>query len=462
MSDLFSSLSLASRALEAQRMGLNVTGQNIANVNTPGYSRRVADFVALPPDMPRSAGRGVDVAAIRAVRDRLIEQRLQQEVPAERREGALAEILSLLESALGESGSSLDKNLNEFFGAFSSLSDNPTSAVARHEVQVQGEALAFSFRDVSARIVRSQRDADGRIRAAVEEVNNLTTRIAALNRSIGEASPSQGSLHQQDEQTVLIRRLMEIVDIDVLTRANGGVDITFGNGRALVEGEFSFSLDTASTPPFGFAALKTGGLDVTVEVTGGQLGGLLAARDVHVPDYLNRLDTIAFEVASQVNALHTSGFDQLGNAGGNFFSFTAPPVGVSGAARSIIVAPAVAADTRLIAAAGVALVGDNTIATGIARLRDALVLEGGSATFADGWSRLVYRVGRDTQTAADGQSGRAEIVRQVDAFRDEVSGISLDEEAMHMLKYQRAYEASARFFRTIDEAIEVLLQTVAR
>src|SRR2546428_212727 len=123
--------------------------------------------------------------------------------------------------------------------------------------------------------------------------------------------------------------------------------------------------------------------------------------------------------------------------------------------------PAIAGDVGLIAASGTGQAGDNVTATTIARLRDARVLNGGTATFSDGWSQLVYRVGRDTQTAKAEQSSREEIVRQVDTLRDEVSGISLDEETMHLLKYQRAYEANARFFSAINSAIDTLSQTRA-
>jgi flagellar hook-associated protein 1 FlgK len=123
---------------------------------------------------------------------------------------------------------------------------------------------------------------------------------------------------------------------------------------------------------------------------------------------------------------------------------------------------AIAGDVGLIAAAAAANAGDNGTATTIARLRDMRVLNGGTATLSDGWSQLVYRVGRDTQTARAEQTSREEIVRQVDTLRDAVSGISLDEETMNLLKYQRAYEANARFFSAINSAIDTLFQTMGR
>ena len=204
------------------------------------------------------------------------------------------------------------------------------------------------------------------------------------------------------------------------------------------------------------------GRHVTPEITGGRLGGLLQVRDVNIPDYQSRLDDLAFEVANQVNTIHTAGFDQSGVAAGDLFAFSTPPVGTAGAAAALIVDPAVAADSRLIAAAGIANGGDNQAARAIAALRERPVLNGNTATLSDAWGNLVYRVARDTRSAIDESSSRKAIVDQVDSLRDQVSGVSLDEEAMHLLKFQRAYEANARFFSVIDQTIGILLETVAR
>jgi len=122
----------------------------------------------------------------------------------------------------------------------------------------------------------------------------------------------------------------------------------------------------------------------------------------------------------------------------------------------------VAGDGRRIAAAGVNEMGDNTVAKGLANLRDALVLDGNSASLVDGWSRLAYRVGRDTRSAIDGLKTQHDIVEQIDALRDSVSGVSLDEEAVQMIKFQRAYEANARFFGTVDETLSMLFQIIGR
>ena len=456
MSSRFSSRTAAARALDAQRFGLDVTGQNIANVNTPGYTRRTIDMAAVPPESNRTAGRGVDVIAVRAARDMMIERRLQQEVPSERREAALADVLSVVEVALGKPGESIDGALDRFFDAFAALSQSPSSSVARQEVLLQSESLADAFRDMAQRIALAQRDTDQQVSSAVQDVNDLSARIAKINETIGRTGEAAGGiLHLQDEQAVLVRQLSEIVDVDVLQRADGGVDITIGNGRALVIGENDYALESSVVS--GVAHVFSAGVDITSEISAGKVGGLIYARDVLLPGYQASLDTLAHEFVTQVNTLHAAGVGADGGTGRNLFTFSPAIVGSAGAATAITVDPAVAADADLLAAAGSgAPVGDNTTARDLAALRHTRVF-GGSATLHDTWGQLVYRAGRDSQSARHEQGSREEIVNQVDALRDQVSGVSLDEEAVNLLKYQKAYEANARFFRAIDTTLDTLL-----
>jgi len=456
--DLFSSLSSATRALDAQRYGLDVTGQNIANVNTPGYARRVIDFAAVAPDGAGSAGNGVDVAGIRSLRDRLLERRVGQEVSAQQRGATLASALSIVETALGKPGQSIDGNLTSFFDSFAKLAEDPVSAPARQEVLLQGQNLASAFRNMAGRIENARRDTDTDIRATVENVNSLTSRIAVLNASM-QAPANSSTLNLQDEQAGLVRQLSELVGITVLERPEGGVDISTGNGRPLVVGNSQYALVATPSAPAGYSVLSINGTTVTSEITSGRLGGLLSVRDVNIPDYQTKLDTLAYEVSQQVNAIHTAGFDQTGIAAGDFFTALGSS---TGAAAALTVDSTVAADVRRIAAGTIAEAGDNRAARAISELRGARVLDSNTATMTDAWSQLVYRVGRDTEGAKDERDSRTALVNQVDALRDEVSGVSLDEEAMHLLKFQRAYEASARFFRTIDESIQTLLSELGR
>jgi flagellar hook-associated protein 1 FlgK len=327
-------------------------------------------------------------------------------------------------------------------------------------VLLQAGALADGFNGMASRIAAAGIDADRQVRGAVEEVNSLSEQIRALNVNIGRTATPEASQHLQDEQARLVRELSELIDIQVTNRPEGGVDVSIGSGRPLVVGETKYDIGTTNVPPTGYAALSINGVAVTSEVTGGKLGGLLQVRDVNIPDYQSRLDDLAFEVANQVNTLHTAGFDQSGAPAGDLFAFSTAPVGTAGAAAALIVDPAVAANAQLLAAAGIANGGDNQTARAIAGLREQAVMNGG--TLSDAWGQLVYRVARDTRSAIDESDSRKAIVDQVDALRDQVSGISLDEEAMQLLKFQRAFEANARFFTVVDQTIGMLLDSVGR
>jgi flagellar hook-associated protein 1 len=252
------------------------------------------------------------------------------------------------------------------------------------------------------------------------------------------------------------------VDVSAIERPDGGFDLTFGSGRPLVTGEHVHVMGVADRAVTGVADITSSGVVVTAEMTGGRLGGLLHVRDTSLPSYVAALDELAHGVAQQVNAAHQAGFDLAGAAGLPFFT---PPAAIAGAARALAVNPqlAVPGSEGLIAASGnPSSAGNNENARVLAGLRDARVLAGGTATMHDRWAHLVYSVGRDTAAALDEQRSRGEIVQQVLNLQDSVSGVSLDEEASDMLRFQRAYEANARFFRAIDDALETLMRMVTR
>jgi flagellar hook-associated protein 1 FlgK len=456
MSNLFATLGVSARALEAQQLGLEITGQNIANAATPGYARRQVIF-SEAPGADGLVGRGVKVDGIQSLRDMLLERRLREERPSAGREAAIAESMAIVETALGPTSQGLDSSIASFFNAFSELAADPTSAAARQGVVLAGETAANHFHAITRDLASAQRYTDSQLRGAVDDVNALTEQIATLNTSIrGVESGSAMAAGLQDQLHLRLHELSELVDIDVIQQANGSVDVTFGPGRPLVLSTGAATLTATSGPPSGFATLSIGGVNVTSEFTSGRLGGLLQVRDTLVPQYQSQLDTLANAFVDEVNTLHAAGFDGAGNPADEFFS---PLATVAGSAAAIAVRPAVAADPTLVAAATVAIVGDNQMATAIAALRDDITVSG-SFTFAEAWGDLSYQVGRDAQTARQEQQNREGIVRSMETLRDSVSGVSLDEEALKLMQFQRAYEANARAFRAVDEALMTLFNMV--
>jgi flagellar hook-associated protein 1 len=455
MPGLFDSLTMAARSLQTQQYAMNVAGQNISNVNTPGYTRRTVDFAAVPP----SFGGGVEVQDVHRVRDSLLDARLLKQLPLGAYDSAVADQLSVIETSLGDAGASIDGKLDAFYDAFSDLSQNPASGISRRQVQVAAQDLATSFNEMADRLAASGRDADARIRATVDQVNKLSTQIAQLNAAIVGASTSDrtdgSSLTLQDQQEALVRQLSELADVRVINRPEGGVDVTLPNGRPLVVAANTYTLDV-TTAANGYANLSSGGVDVTSQLTGGTIGGLLHVRDTSIPSYMASLDQLAAQAAASVNGLHQAGFDLNGNPGLALFTYATPPAGTSGAAKAIQVNSAIVSDNSLIAAAGVPQSGDNGTARAIAALREQRVLNG-TTTLSDGWGNLVYAIGGDSQAAAAARDTQQSITRQIDALRDQVSGVSLDEEALNLLKFQRAYEANAKYFTAVDSMLDTLM-----
>jgi flagellar hook-associated protein 1 FlgK len=456
MSSLFDSLRYASRSLDAHRLGIDVAGQNIANVNTAGYTRRMLLLSEVPATDFYNAGRGVEAAGILAHRDTFIEARIRREQSGASFDQAIVSNLSALEANVAAPGQGIDQRLTALFDAFNTFADDVRSVAAREGVVQQGRALAQSFQSMAAALQTAQRDADRAIRSQVNDVNALATEIAALNERIGDAAGDVQAMI--DQRNVALTELAKLVNVSVVEHANGVADVSIGSGRPLVMGRTAYQVEATDGPaPLGLAVLSLGDYDLSGEITSGSLGGLLHVRDVALPAHSGRLDQLAYDVANAVNGIHSTGYDATGNPAGMFF---VPPAGVAGAAAAMTVDPALAADSARLAGSATGAVGDNEIARALAALRDQPVVNGGSSTPAQGWGLFVYHIGADVNGALDSAASRDEIVRQLQRLRDDASGVSLDEEAANLMKFQRAYEANARFFTTIVDTIDTLMEMV--
>jgi flagellar hook-associated protein 1 FlgK len=193
------------------------------------------------------------------------------------------------------------------------------------------------------------------------------------------------------------------------------------------------------------------------EIAGGRIGGLVHLRDTVVPAYSAGLDQLAFDVASAVNTVHQTGFDANGAAGGAYFTALGA---AAGAATALEVAPAVAADSNLIAASGTGAIGDNATARALAALRDSKFARGGTATAVEAWGQLAYRIGTDLASARSANSAGEQVMQQLEQLRAQVSGVSMDEEAANLVRFQRAYEANARYFTTVNDLLDTLMGMV--
>jgi flagellar hook-associated protein 1 FlgK len=451
VSSIFGALSSTAAALEAQRQGLEVAGQNIANVNTVGYSRRALVLAERPGVEAGEVGRGVEVVQVRAVRDVFLEARVRQEQHALSRDQVVAESLSVLEAQLGQPGLALDGRMSAFFNAFSALAEDPASLTLRDAAVREADRVADGFREMSARFDESRRDADVGVRNAVDEVNRLAANIAQLNARLGAASGIDVE-SLIDARNAALLELADLVDITT-SDASGAMSVSLTSGRTLLTGDHVVGLSVTDEPGTGLARVISEGEDVTASIAGGRLGGSVHVRDGLLPVYHGLLDELALAFATEANAVHTSGTDATGAPGIPLFDVSAT---VSGAAASVQLSAAVAADARLIVAAGA---GANDAARDMAALRSAPIVDGAS-TASDFWGQIVYRIGGDTAAADRVQQGRQQVMTQLEGLREATSGVSLDEEAASLMRYQRAYEANARYFTVVNDILDVLMGMV--
>lgn len=455
MSGLLSSLSSAAQSMDAQRYGMDVTGQNIANLNTEGYVRRRLE---LAERQIVSGVGGVEVVGVRAARDQFVDQRMRSELPAESRDNAMSSALSVIETSLGTTGQSIDGALANLFKAFSGLSSDPQSAVSRDGVVLQGTRVATSFNEMAQRLTDSLYQADSDMRASVGQINSLTKTIAKLNQQIGDAPTNADIAPLKDRLDTALQDLSKITNISVITHPNGTADVTVASGHPLVVGKSSYDLSVANAPVTGLAEIRTSeGTDITATLDSGSLGGQRTVRDTLVPDYQQQLDQLAFDFAGAVNTVSQSGFDLNGNTGPLLYL---PLPSVQGAASQLKFNPAVAANSSLIAASSTGAPGDNGTARTLAALQNQNAARGNTATFVESWSELVNKVGTDSANAKDSLATRHDVVSAIQGLRDSVSGVSLDEEAGKLLQFQRAYEANAKYFSTINSTLDVLMSAL--
>lgn len=455
----FSSLNTALSAMRYQQVVLDVSSTNIANGGTDGYVRRrvVGETVgaaAVPAVWSRTneIGAGVRASGV----DRMVDQHLDDRGRAEHAKQSYldvqAEALARVETGLAEpGGNGVSGALADFRSTLHDLVNAPGSDAARSQVLSAANTLADAIRLQARNLADEAGDQRSRLLATVQEVNDTATQLAATNHSIAAASLTQGDTASLlDERDRLSMKLAELTGGTAKIRGDGGMDVEIG-GEPLVTGSTTqqFAI-AAGVNPDGTAdgnptAYTVGG--TAVPGPSGDVGGISDLLDRKLPDHLAGLNAIAKQLADDINLQHTQGYDATGAAGtGTFFTYTGPDV-----AASIKVG---IADPKQIAASSLpkdpaspAMVLD----TGNA---DALI---GAIKVDDGYQRLVNQFGTVVASTKRLAANQQALTSQIDSAREQLAGVSLDEETVNMLSAQRAYEAAARVMTTIDSMLDTLI-----
>jgi flagellar hook-associated protein 1 FlgK len=451
MSSLNATLATALSGLSAEQGAMQATSNNVANVNTPGYSREVPDLVTSDPVVvdPLTFGTGVTLQSIDSIRDPILESRIQQETQSQGQLSALVSALSQTQVGFTTSTSDIGTAISNFFSSVNQLATNPADLSLRQGVLTASDNLATAFNTAANNLTAQRTSLDGSVEQTVGQINQLTQQIAQLNGQISDLqNVGENAGTFIDQRTQAIDQLSSLVDVSVIPSDNT-LTLTTANGTALVAGQQSFALSTKPDPS-GVQHIFSQGSDITSTLVSGQLGGLLQARDQEVPSIQTQLDTLASGLANAVNGVQTAGFDLNGKAGSDLFN--APPASGVGAAASLSVA---ITDPSLIAASSDGTVGNNANAQAMFALSTQPVISGQTPT--DYYSGIVFDVGNATANATAEQSASSLVLQQLNDQRSSISGVSLDQEAANLVQYQQAYAASAQVITAVNDMMYAVI-----
>ena len=439
----FMGLQTTLRGLLAQQRGLDVTTHNIGNANTVGYTRQEATLVAATPLTLGSGGtaathnggflgQGVEVEDYRRLRDGFLDLQFRGQNTALNQHTATASALRDVESALAEPGENgINALLGKFWSAWNDVAKNPESGPAKQALIAQAESLTSAINGLDTRManIATQATAEqARILGPTGPVVAAGKQIAALNSAISEAvSAGRSPNDLLDRRDNLLDQLSAYGQVSVTDLGNGSIGVQFGDAATPLTNAAGFAWGDTSTPGWTAPAMTA---------PGGQLGAL-AAVGPQIAAYRTQLNDIAINLRDGVNAIHgtTPAF------------FTA----ALGSEASTLAVAATAATVRTTAAGGA---GGNDIALAIAALRG----KGADQAYAD----LVGRIGADSYSVQRQRDTSAALVQAADGRRQEISGVSMDEEMAGMIRFQRGYQASARAMSTVDELLDVLINRTGR
>ena len=558
-SNIFSVLNTAKLGLLSQQLAIEVTGQNIANVQTEGYSRQEVNFESTNPRSFNlgQLGTGVRVAGIERSHDEFLFSQILGEGDTLGQYQVRKDVYDQLEILLSENnGQSLNQSLSSFFASVQDLASNPTGLPERSNMLAEAQNLASVFNNLGESLFQIQQNLDSAISVEVEKINSLAAEVAALNKSIHANEPTTFSANDlRDKRDQKVKELSELIDLNFVDEQDGQISLTLDDGTPLVLQSTAFTLATSingNNKSFLDVEIQDAAgnsTNITSSVTGGSLKGYLDMRDTEVEAIRDKLDRLAAGFVQEFNNIHQQGFGIDGTTGNNFFNaltttvetninntgsatltasngdpsnisidkyeitvtgsntftlqnlttgvnegtfnFTSgstfnlangfavtisgtPAVGdrfklsvSDSAARNFSIASGVSSNSNKIAA-GLNSNTDGGNALQLVELQSKLVFDSitldssgsGTFTFDEFYSSLVSTVGIESFASQSTLSQQEGILLQLDARRESIAGVSIDEEMINMIKFQQAYNASARLIGVADELLDTIISQV--
>jgi flagellar hook-associated protein 1 FlgK len=445
-------LSIARSALLVHQRAMDVTGHNIANASTPGYTRQRLELSAATPQWGAlyPIGRGVTADALTRTRDRFFDASYREESGSLGLAKSLKDYLGRVEATMGEpSDSGIAAGLDGFFRSLSDLANDPANRIARDQVRQTATRLAQQVRSLDGTLGRIAQDGLADFRSQVGAVNSLAQQIAQLNGQIqATGGPAHTSSDLMDERDRLLDQLASYGDVRVMDRGDGSVGVMLGD-TLLVDGGSVQALEVV-TVGAGYGVGVTGG--GAVRLAGGSLAGLADLTQNWLPNAEAQLDQLAQALVTEVNAIHRNGYTLAGTTGVDFFD----PAGTS--AGNLQLSAAVLASSDNIAAAGTNASGDGAIAQQLAGLSQRGLASLGGKSLREHWIGMAGWVGSGVESATRDESAAMTLVDRSDELRTSVSGVSVDEEMVALLGQQQAYTAAARLVQVASDMMDEVLR----
>jgi flagellar hook-associated protein 1 FlgK len=473
MGTISSAFSIISGALDADQSGLSIIAGNVANANTPGYTRKTPTFQenATVTINGLSYGTGVTETGAQSIRDRVLMERLDQQQQlasaSDTRLSALNLLQSLFTPASGSSGSTagdIGSDITGFFNSFASLEANPGSNALRQQVLSSARTLAGDISNTAASVNAQKSALDQEAAGVASQVNALTASIANLNRQIQSTSANSDAGTLEDERQQDLNKLSQLVGINQITTENNGLTITTTGGQTLVAEGVATQLTTGTVN--GATHFFIGGTDATSGLTGGggQLGGYLTARDQDIPQVMSALDQLAFGISVEVNGQNARGVDLNGNVGAAIFAQSTTVAGSAVSMKAVMTDP-----NQVAAAAAGQGAGDNSNAIALAQLAtqsspavlngltlpDGTVLAAGQTllsglTPSGYFSGFVTSLGSTVSQVETENTAENASVSQLQTMNNSLSQVNLNDEASALTTLERSYQAASQVFALLN------------
>ncbi len=458
--------------MAASKSAISTAGHNITNAHTDGFSRQRVETKAQQPEEGAGSrarvGRGVMVDRVSRLNDEYLEKQLRNSgremAGLEEREFLLGHVEGIFNELDGEG---LNRVVSRFFNDFRQLANEPEREALRETVRESSKALVTDFRRLRSSSDDVVRMIDSRIDASVQDLNSLTRHLRDLNMKIAayEVGSGPAANDLQDQRDIVLKKIASYVDVTTYQDEKGNVVVNLKGLGPLVVGpnaeQFSTARSKADDQGKVEGALDVmstahAGSNVTHVLKGGKLGALLDLRDQTMTQVTTRLDDLAFGLTKSVNEVHAKGVDRIGQPAGNYFKDLAGP---KGASEKFDLDDGIKLSTdRIATAAQPDAPGDNRIALAISSLQGAKVMNGGKSTMDDFFNSIVGDVGVIRARNRETREQQGNILRNLEKMREQISGVSLDEETANLLQYQHVYDASAKVIKVADEMLKTILE----